>query len=739
MMPVLALLLLTAGHDQPEFVPPDPAAARQLVREALTLYGVGVFHHRQERLVEATRCLEDAVRLDPEAVPPRQLLIPLYTALGRPTDAASAAAAVVLLDPSQADTWRTLARLLHEMKRTGDAISVLNRCVVAPAIVDRPADRIGAFRDLARLHAALGTYPQAADACRKAIDLFVEHKADFLAKGIELAELDREKAELFEMLATASLAAGSFSDARAAALEARDGYRKANDQARAADIVPTLAAADAGLGEPEKAHALLDAHLAARPRDMAAFALKVRLLREAGTGQAANTLLTRAANGDPEFVPLRVLLGDECRKTGNLRQAEQAYRTAIKRAADVAAYRGLFAVLSGPGGNPTAILDVIDEKVQAAVPEKNNNAPEDESARRQREAALEHTRAIAAALRKEPAAAGLAMTAAVGEVRRGQVRAYATWLLLADLAEHANQLDAAEKLLRKALRTGGPGTDGVYGALVRVLTTTRQREALVTLCQQVVQSNNDLSHLYFYIRMARASAGLGRIEDALKQADEAIKLADKDPIGVVCSTRIFVLRYAEQFDQAETECLALLKRAKLPGEVQRVRQALANVYSLARQFDKAEEQMRLVLELDPVDAEAHNSLGYELADRGRNLDEAERLIRRALELDRTRKSDSLEDEGENANYLDSLGWLLFRRGRFAEAKELIERAAGMPTAAIIPEVWDHLGDICARMDKPAEAASAWERALDLSRTEQQTLNDPRGAEIERKLKRLHRD
>jgi Tfp pilus assembly protein PilF len=89
--------------------------------------------------------------------------------------------------------------------------------------------------------------------------------------------------------------------------------------------------------------------------------------------------------------------------------------------------------------------------------------------------------------------------------------------------------------------------------------------------------------------------------------------------------------------------------------------------------------------------------------------------------------------------LDSLGWLLFRRGRFAEAKEMIERAAGMPSAAAIPEVWDHLGVVCARMDKPAEAAAAWERALDLSRTEKRTINDPRGAEIERKLKRLHRD
>ena len=197
-----------------------------------------------------------------------------------------------------------------------------------------------------------------------------------------------------------------------------------------------------------------------------------------------------------------------------------------------------------------------------------------------------------------------------------------------------------------------------------------------------------------------ALAQLDRIDEALKAAKKAIELAADDPIGVACSTRVYVLTYAERYDQAEAECQDLLQKAKLPGDVQRARHALSIVYSSAHRFDKAEEQLRLILELDPADAEAHNSLGYELADRGQSLDEAERLIRRALELDRARKSDSLEDEGENANYLDSLGWVLFRRGRFAEAKGLIEQAAGMPSAAAVPEVWDHLGDVC----RPDESA-----------------------------------
>ena len=65
-MPLTALTLLFLAADPAP--PPDPDSSRRLVRDALTAYGLGILHQRQDRLVEAARSLEEAVRLDPEAV-----------------------------------------------------------------------------------------------------------------------------------------------------------------------------------------------------------------------------------------------------------------------------------------------------------------------------------------------------------------------------------------------------------------------------------------------------------------------------------------------------------------------------------------------------------------------------------------------------------------------------------------------------------------------------------------------
>ena len=126
---------------------------------------------------------------------------------------------------------------------------------------------------------------------------------------------------------------------------------------------------------------------------------------------------------------------------------------------------------------------------------------------------------------------------------------------------------------------------------------------------------------------------------------------------------------------------------------------LADLYNDAGRDADAERTLRQLLQVEPGNAQVLNYLGYLLAERGRQLDEAVRLIERALDLD-----------AGNPYYLDSLGWAHFRRGDLDAAEKYLAPAAQkLPRNA---EVQNHLGDLLARRGRWADAIAAWTRALD---------------------------
>lgn len=137
---------------------------------------------------------------------------------------------------------------------------------------------------------------------------------------------------------------------------------------------------------------------------------------------------------------------------------------------------------------------------------------------------------------------------------------------------------------------------------------------------------------------------------------------------------------------------------------------LADAYFALKENEKAESQLRAILEEDPDDALALNNLGYNLADRGLKLAEAEQFCRRAVEQDRDDRRRSGDAAPESGTYLDSLGWVLFRRGKWEEAKTVLESAVALPDGSGDPTVWDHLGDVYFKQGDGEKAKYAWEKA-----------------------------
>jgi predicted Zn-dependent protease len=106
-----------------------------------------------------------------------------------------------------------------------------------------------------------------------------------------------------------------------------------------------------------------------------------------------------------------------------------------------------------------------------------------------------------------------------------------------------------------------------------------------------------------------------------------------------------------------------------------------------------------VVRMDPRHPAASNDLGYTWADEGKNLERAEQLVRVAVEA-----------EPDNQSYLDSMAWVEYKRGKFAEARGFLDRAIG-PANRPDPVVLDHLGDVLYRLDRPQDAAQQWKRSL----------------------------
>jgi tetratricopeptide (TPR) repeat protein len=125
---------------------------------------------------------------------------------------------------------------------------------------------------------------------------------------------------------------------------------------------------------------------------------------------------------------------------------------------------------------------------------------------------------------------------------------------------------------------------------------------------------------------------------------------------------------------------------------------VAHVYGRIDQKQTEEQLLEQVVALDPQNAPANNDLGYTWADAGKNLARAEEMIRLAVDA-----------EPDNQSFLDSLGWVLYKRGKFAEALVYFEKAIG-PATRPDPVVLDHMGDVLYRLSRAEGAVKQWKRA-----------------------------
>ena len=204
---------------------------------------------------------------------------------------------------------------------------------------------------------------------------------------------------------------------------------------------------------------------------------------------------------------------------------------------------------------------------------------------------------------------------------------------------------------------------------------------------------------YYIAELGRGEAlrRAGKTDAAVEVLEQLSQSHEDVPLVHVSAGDLY--RQQEQFDNAAAAYdRALELYAERDTDQWFVHYARGISYERLGQWDKAEADFRKALELNPEHPQVLNYLGYSMVEKRINLDEALDMIERAVAA-----------RPDSGYILDSLGWVLYRLGRYDEAIGHMERAAELEP--VDPVVNDHLGDVLWAVGRFQEAEFQWHRAL----------------------------
>lgn len=260
--------------------------------------------------------------------------------------------------------------------------------------------------------------------------------------------------------------------------------------------------------------------------------------------------------------------------------------------------------------------------------------------------------------------------------------------LMAIINFRLERLDAARADFEDLLASGNYRMDALY-YLGRIADQRQETEDAIRYYAQVTSGSNAV------LSQGRAAGLLtqkGETERALKLLDQFSEINPNfavDMVRVKAQLLVSVERYDEALEQYD-------KAVAYRPDVEGLYLGRAEVLLRMDRLDEAIAQYRAAADRWPESAMSLNALGYTLADRTDQYDEAEKLIEKALELD-----------PDSPAIIDSWGWVLYRQGHYEEALGYLETAYEKLRDA---EVAAHIVEVLWMLERYDDAQKALEDA-----------------------------
>jgi tetratricopeptide (TPR) repeat protein len=185
----------------------------------------------------------------------------------------------------------------------------------------------------------------------------------------------------------------------------------------------------------------------------------------------------------------------------------------------------------------------------------------------------------------------------------------------------------------------------------------------------------------------------GNIQEGIRYLKAVIQKVPNNPEYL-----LYLGSFYEELEDYELAAGTIKKGLAIDDRNPRLHFRLGVIFDKWGKKEASIQAMQTVIAIEPNNANALNYLGYTYADLGRNLDEAEQLIIKALGY-----------KPEDGYITDSLGWVYFKMGRYEESLEVLKKAVDLvPDDPIILE---HLGDVYLKLGEKENALKYYHESL----------------------------
>ncbi len=263
---------------------------------------------------------------------------------------------------------------------------------------------------------------------------------------------------------------------------------------------------------------------------------------------------------------------------------------------------------------------------------------------------------------------------------------------LAQIAYQTRQLDVAQDYLKRflALAPGIPRDNApAYLFLGQIAEDQKRLDDAIEWFAKITRGEQLAPAV---VRRALLMGKLDRVDEARELLRGTSVPSTRERVQLIAA-EAQLLRDRKRYDEA----FAVLDKAleSMPDNTELLYDQAMAAERLDR-VDVMERGLRRLIELRPEHAHAYNALGYSFADRKIRLEEAQALIEKALKI-----------SPDDAHILDSLGWVLYRRGRYEEALVPLRRSFELRPEA---EIAAHLGEVLWKLGRTDEARGIWREA-----------------------------